>query len=704
VPERSTHRRWQRRVVTVFLVAVLLPCLFLAYLGIRSIKLEEQWQQQLVLQNLRTSLSTAIERTEESVHRHLRAVFDTLSAQTSLSATINPTALHAFRQASSFAEEVFIFDGNLRLLFPRSFRGLPPHGTTPGNLRRDALSEELAHGEQLEAQGAFRSAADVFSQALVKSSSTPERLRLLVRLARCQMKSHDLAGARRTYLQVIAEDRNLFHGEELPYALVAYEQLAGIEQTRNQPDSATAVLLKLYSSMIQRFDRFERTQFEYHATWIRTELEKVLGEAGIGSRSQIASLDLMAEEARSEAARASVVRPALVAVVDSLLRGRATSPSFQFGKAVINGKAAPVAFHIETEVRGQLRVVGIILRPAVLASMCTTILENTSVGPGLRLVLLRDEIGRLSAAPVVEGPFVRLAGLMPRDRIAIVGADSDPAGEITSRSMILYYALIGTVIAVVLLGIFFLLHDISREQELSRMKSEFISNLTHEIKTPIAAIRSLAGNVTEGWVTDGQKQQEYFHLIGRETVRLGHLVENTLDFSRIESGRKKYRMETLPARQVLERVVERFLALTDGQGVTITPSFDHDLPMITVDKEAIGQAIVNLLDNAVKYSPGSKIVELFAGTTGDCVVITVKDRGIGIAKRELTKIFEKFYRVEPAAGGNVPGSGIGLTLVKEIVEAHGGRVEVESEPQRGSAFLVYLPIVLEKHDADDSGY
>jgi signal transduction histidine kinase len=234
------------------------------------------------------------------------------------------------------------------------------------------------------------------------------------------------------------------------------------------------------------------------------------------------------------------------------------------------------------------------------------------------------------------------------------------------------------------------------------MKTEFISNLTHEIKTPIAAIRSLAGNVTEGWVRDGKKQLEYFHMIERESVRLGHLVENTLDFSRIESGGKRYRMQVMPAKQLLEYVLEHFHTLTDGQGVTLTQSLNADLPKIMVDCQAIGQAILNLLDNAVKYSPGKKLLELIAREEGNHMVITVKDHGIGIPKTELANIFEKFYRVELATGANVPGSGIGLTLVKEIVEAHGGRVEVESELHHGSAFSIYVPIVREERHAADT--
>lgn len=685
-------------MVTVFLVAVLIPCLFLAYLGIRSIQQEERGQQELVLQNLRTFLSTAIERTEESVDRHLRATFDTLYARTLLPATIHPPSLHAFPQTSSLADQVFVFDGSLHLLYPRAFRDPSRRDRLPGIAFSSAILEQLDRGEQQEAHGAFQPAADLFSQALRKSSATSERLRLLVRLARCQAKMHDLPGARHTYLQAIAEDRNRFLGEELPYSLVAYEQLAAIEENMLQPDSAAAVFSRLYTSLIQRFDRFEQAQFEYHASWVQAELERLGARARTGPGDKIGASGQMVEQVRLEAARAIVLRSALLSVVDSLLRGRTTSSDLQYRRTMIGGTTGYVGFRVDADARAQVRVVGLVFRPAALTSLCATLLQNTTVGPDLHLVLDRGQSVPLQAGRagtttrVVAAPFVRLADLMTGDKVAIVAINTDPVREIASRSMLLYYALIATMIGILILGAFLLLRDLSREQELSRMKTEFISNLTHEIKTPIAAIRSLAGNVTQGWVTGAKKQRDYFHMIERESERLGHLVENTLDFSRVESGRKRYRMEVVPAQQLLDRVVERFLALTDGQHVILSPSFDADLPKITVDSQAMSQTILNLLDNAVKYSPGRKLVELIARAEQGHLVITVKDYGTGIEKSELVNIFEKFYRVEQPAGATVPGSGIGLTLVKEIVEAHGGRVDVESTPQRGSAFSLCIPI------------
>jgi signal transduction histidine kinase len=234
------------------------------------------------------------------------------------------------------------------------------------------------------------------------------------------------------------------------------------------------------------------------------------------------------------------------------------------------------------------------------------------------------------------------------------------------------------------------------------LKSDFISNVTHEIKTPIATIRALAENVNEGWVKSSDKQRQYFRVIARESERLGHLVEKTLDFSRIESGRKTYRMEAVSVRDVINSSVERFRTLTDGQGVAITRDISSNLPTLHMDEVAIGQALLNLLDNAVKYSPAIKTISVKAWFEDGRVAIAVTDKGIGMDKAELSRIFEKFYRSESAPGKKVSGSGIGLTIVKDTVEAHGGHIEVLSKRKEGSTFTIVLPLGQKGPHADNS--
>jgi signal transduction histidine kinase len=248
------------------------------------------------------------------------------------------------------------------------------------------------------------------------------------------------------------------------------------------------------------------------------------------------------------------------------------------------------------------------------------------------------------------------------------------------------------VVVVILLGIFSIYREIRREEELSQMKSEFISNVSHELKTPVAAIRMLADNLRENRVETEARAKEYYQLISREGARLSHLIENILDFSRIEEKKRSFRMERHDLTAIVGETVRQFTALVEDRSRVITLDMPADLPQVLIDPDAIALAVFNLLDNAVKYSGRETRINVKISRSDPFVCIAVEDHGVGISRHDQARIFEKFYRGIETDGKKIPGSGIGLTLVKEIALAHHGRVEVRSTLNVGSTFQLILPI------------
>ncbi len=246
--------------------------------------------------------------------------------------------------------------------------------------------------------------------------------------------------------------------------------------------------------------------------------------------------------------------------------------------------------------------------------------------------------------------------------------------------------------ALLLLALFVALRTASRAMKLSEMKSEFVSNISHELRTPLASIRVFGELLRGGKVQSGEKVREYGEYIESESLRLTRLINNILDFSGIESGRKTYRF----ARTDLSRVVQASVAAFElrlrhsGFDLSFEPPAEA-LPPVEVDADAIGQAVHNLLDNAVKYSGESRRIEVRITSKDAGVVLSVRDHGVGIPRFEQQKIFERFHRVSTGLVHDVKGSGLGLSIVHHIVKAHGGRVHVESEPERGSTFFLWLP-------------
>lgn len=256
------------------------------------------------------------------------------------------------------------------------------------------------------------------------------------------------------------------------------------------------------------------------------------------------------------------------------------------------------------------------------------------------------------------------------------------------------YNLTLTILMTLLLagGIALTLRAASRELKLSQMKSDFVSNVSHELRTPLTSIRTLGEFLRLGRVNEPEKMRKYGEYIENESRRLTQLINNILDFSRIESGRKAYQFEPADIIEIVASALSSFdVRLKQGGFNVRLERAPIPLPIVEVDAEALQQAFINLLDNAVKYSGQAREIIVRLGKKDDEVTISVTDSGIGIASEDQGKIFEKFYRVGGTLTHNVKGSGLGLAIVRHIVEAHRGAITVASELGKGSAFTIRLP-------------
>lgn len=225
------------------------------------------------------------------------------------------------------------------------------------------------------------------------------------------------------------------------------------------------------------------------------------------------------------------------------------------------------------------------------------------------------------------------------------------------------------------------------------MKSEFVSNVSHELRTPVASIRVFGELMRRGRVQDPEKVRSYGEYIETESRRLTQLINNILDFSRIESGRKLYSFEPANLEEVVAETVSSFSVRLRNTAMRIDfHGPEHELPEMEIDAAAIDQAVANLLDNAVKYSNGGTEVLVTLERRGEYAVMSVTDYGIGIPRHEQARIFERFHRVSTGLVHDVKGSGLGLALVDHIVRAHGGEVRVTSTPGEGSTFTIMLPV------------
>jgi signal transduction histidine kinase len=229
-----------------------------------------------------------------------------------------------------------------------------------------------------------------------------------------------------------------------------------------------------------------------------------------------------------------------------------------------------------------------------------------------------------------------------------------------------------------------------RAQRLARRQMEFVAGVSHELRTPLAVISSAAENLADGVINDHPRVQRYGELIKSESRRLTEMVEQVLEFAGAESGRKTYDLRPVEVGELIENAIQACGAQIAEGGFIIEKEIAPEPLMVRADGQAITRAIQNLISNAIKYSGSSRTIKISAGTSSNQTLITVEDRGIGIAADEVPHIFEPFHRGREVVAAQIHGNGLGLSLVKNIIEAHGGQVEVASSPGRGSSFTIHL--------------
>lgn len=272
--------------------------------------------------------------------------------------------------------------------------------------------------------------------------------------------------------------------------------------------------------------------------------------------------------------------------------------------------------------------------------------------------------------------------------IKMQGTTLEAIGQHIVRTSFLILGVLSVLLAG---GIFLTYRNVSKEMALARLKSDFVSNVSHELRTPLSLIRLYAETLEMGRLTSPEKYQEYYQIIRKESERLTALINNILDFSRIEAGRKEYEFRETDLRELVHNTLESYRYQIEQHGFTFEEKIDP-VPPLRVDREAMARSLLNLVNNALKYSQDRKYIGVNLYRDNGSVKLEVVDHGIGIPSQEQHKIFEKFYRVGDPLVHNTKGSGLGLALVRHIVEAHGGEVSVDSSPGRGSKFTIALPV------------
>ena len=699
---------WQRRSTVILAGVTLVIGFILITLAVREAEREKLARERDLAreqQRYTTLFTEEINSLFSEVEKEMASAIADVEKQQSLQNLSDVCRLSAANE--DLIGDIFLAGVNGELVFPLKN---PLYLTSE---RRRLAAKNLG---KIEGIGLFRTAESAELEAIdlplaIQSyktllDSVPDdssRALVLNRLARCYLKSGNLNQALNTYNTIFDNHAHELSSDGVTLGIIAFFQIGGIT-LKTDPEKAGEIILEFYARLVDSEWPLDKAQFQFYRNIIQKMGETWKSEAKVADengdfRNRWDELERQADAKL----RVLTEEENLIEKIIPLVQARLfefDSKRLEFSRfAEIIGDAL---FLITAATVQKDTVLGIRVDNAVLIQDRLPMIQDRIPIPEDWLVQIVDPAGR-----VVSGEEDPASGKVDLGSPFVLGFNQDfPPWQIrifqkyphaVDRQYNLrrnvYILIVAVVMVVLFLGGFMAIRSTAKEVELARLKSEFVSTVSHEFRTPLMSIRYLSEMLDGGRVKGEDKKKIYYGKINKESERLSRLIENMLDFSKIEAGMKEYKFEDLSVKEMVTEVSDRFKEYMADKKMTLECEIQEPLLAIHADKEAISRALFNLLDNAVKYSGKNPVIHLRAFFKGEAVFLEVQDMGAGISKDDQKKVFEKFYRSSHPVSKSIEGSGIGLTLIDHIVKAHGGQVTMESDLGQGTRVTLKLPIL-----------
>ncbi len=704
------RREWL--LVGAFFLLILIPSALLGYLSWRAIENEKLLARQRLEGSYRQVLTLAsreinreLSRIEVQWRKSIRHFLKRVGRNAA------PGLFDKFVAREPLIESCFLLRGPGTLVYPRGF-ALPSRFWSPGTWESRFHALEFQHfetlkdrGEELEYQHADFDAAIRIYRRLYREVKNPQlKASALAYLGRVLMKKGDLSAAFQTFQSLLTRYPEVRDLNNLYLRFLAQLQMASILEVQGRDEEAIRQLVALAEDVHQRSDAISLEQYEYFVRRVRILATRLLASKNIAHpeayRRQLEELSRKSKKRISQRFFIELLmRKLYAATVEGkryrnkihYISGESGEDyyllGYQFTPAA-NGLMVGGVFGFKVDTRQLNRV------------LFSHLHEKLDLGRDLRIVIQAHDgdivLGELKPSDQV---LASMSLEKPFDfwRVAVVGAEGwlpDPGGFRTILGLWVVSLLVISIFA----GAYLFIRRALQEAYLARLKADFISRVSHELRTPLASMKMMAEllalELQERSEAAGcASAQTYAGVIQRECDRLNRLIENMMAWLRREKGRNTCQLNLEDPALVFHNALEVFRPYAARAGFSIRASIPNGLPEVWMDADAMIQVIINLLHNAIKFSKDHREVEFSAGRDGDFVWFSVTDRGIGIPESQQKHIFEPYFQSN--ARLNAPqqgGLGLGLTLVRQIVEAHNGRIEVNSKPNEGTSVRILLPI------------
>ncbi len=696
----------QKRLITIFLVTIFIPTVTLSIFGIRAIRNERY--------RIDKQLENEHRRMAEILKSQIGALFKDL--ESSLQGLVQSNAfkqkdevqiknlLNARIADHPLVEHVFVAFADEEYWFPLFQPGPHRKSSSLGDPLDQKLQPALKNAEAFEFQDKnYEKAISLYNNIAELSGNTHIKAQMFANISRCLMKAKDYSEALKYFRRICEEYPECTSSSGLPFALISRLQMISCLKDLGESQNVVQSSLELYRDILSMRWSLEEAQFNTYAILVKESIDKTLTE-----NQQIPPLENFNEVFdglkrlhQERIGQWSVIKDIKQEVIPEfdhqqnsiLYPSTALRYSNTIRKRLFLVSAVQIPGKSDTNPAGLLGIKlnnQYLINDAIPDSMETLHFSDTTevvISDLSGKVLLGKKNISVEQATITE--FFQ--DNFPPWRIEFLRSKSGTLGGLDIGHNFYLWTIL-TLIVVLISGAVLISRTIGHEIEVLKLKSDFVYSVSHEFKSPLTSIKALAVRLKDGKVKDSDKMNQYFSLINQDVDRLAYLVRNILDFSKIEEGKREFEFVETDVRQFVTQEMEDLKRDEFIKGINVQVHVDEDLPPLDVDRDALSQALRNLLDNAVKFSPDRKQIDVNLKKDHQNVSIEVMDRGTGIPSHELNRLFDKFYQGRSTIRYSRKGTGLGLTLVKHTIEAHGGRMSVKSQVGKGSTFTMILPV------------
>jgi signal transduction histidine kinase len=699
--------RKQKKLILIFFLTIFLPALTLSVFGVRAIR-NERFRLAKQEENEGRRSARLVKTHIQSKLKELGRAIDQMARDPAFIGkdygAIREQVEKRF-SADPLVDQALLLYRNEEPLLPLLLV-LPVQ--KPVVIRKAveaSLAAEIRRAETFEfVEKNVRAAAALYRDLYSTASDRNLKAEMLTGQARCLQKAEEYGEAARVYTRIASEYSDSLSSSRLPLGILA--RLQSVECIKRSGDSEQALNngLDLFRELLKKPSALSGDQFKTYISLAGEAIDSLLaGEKGTELSAEYSKeytdLKKLQAERMKEWEAAGLLRKEIIPeLTETLSQPGAYSPKpYHLSKNVAGGDLLLLGAWIpDRDGKDTAGIFGAQLKGEYLGeSVLPEAIRNAQLNEGAE-VILADLAGRPLSAKADSSTALPLAteyfeDNFPPWKIELFQAPAKGLGSLDLRRNFYFWTIL-TLILVLAFGAFLIVRTIGHELEILKIKSDFVSSVSHEFKTPLTSIRALTERLVDGKVRDTAKMDQYFSVIAQDTDKLTRLVNNLLDFSKIEEGKKKYDFSDTDIVQIATEQVQAFKKELVLGGPDIRLEVAGEIPNIRADADALSRALANLLSNAVKFTPAGRAIRVGLSTDGDNLILEVEDEGIGIHPDEVGKIFEKFFQGRNALTQSARGTGLGLTLVKHAVEAHGGKVLVESRLGLGSTFSLIFPI------------